>query len=124
MDILNFGSFNQFRDLVAHKSVASLKTFRDADGNNLLMLAAKAGKLEYVKFLIDKGFEVNSVNVIFLHEENRLVRSPLGDGIWKHGGGQLLDTEESEAEPPKLQRQDSLGSRDQILISKNGCTNN
>ena len=63
MDVLNFGSFNQFRDLVTHKSVVSLKMFRDNDGNNLLMLAAKAGKLEYVKFLIDKGFEVNSVNV-------------------------------------------------------------
>jgi ankyrin repeat protein len=64
LDVMAFGSFNQFRDLVAQKTIAALSQFKDQDGNNLLMLAAMSGKLEYVKFLYDqKGFDVNAVNV-------------------------------------------------------------
>lgn len=64
LDILAFGSFNQFRDLVAQKSSSALALVKDIDGNNMMMLAAMAGKLEYVKFLYDKkGFDINAVNV-------------------------------------------------------------
>lgn len=65
LDVLAFGSFNQFRDMVVQKSSSALAQVKDVDGNNLLMLAAMAGKLDYVKFLYDqKGYDINSVNVI------------------------------------------------------------
>jgi ankyrin repeat protein len=72
LDVLAFGSFNQFRDLVAQKTSAALAQVKDIDGNNLLMLAAMAGKLEYVKFLYDqKGFDINYVNVLYLSCRNK-----------------------------------------------------
>lgn len=63
MDMLHFGSYTQFRDMVNHKNYASLVSQRDEEGNNLLMLAAKSGKIDYVKCLLDKGFDINSTNV-------------------------------------------------------------
>lgn len=72
LDVMSFGSFNQFRDLVAQKTIAALSQFKDQDGNNLLMLAAMSGKLEYVKFLYDqKGFDINAVNVAFFSSRNK-----------------------------------------------------
>jgi hypothetical protein len=75
LDVMSFGSFNQFRDLVAQKTIAALSQFKDQDGNNLLMLAAMSGKLEYVKFLYDqKGFDINAVNVgVFLPRNKALL---------------------------------------------------
>lgn len=85
LDVMSFGSFNQFRDLVAQKTIAAISQFKDQDGNNLLMLAAMSGKLEYVRFLYDqKGFDINAVNVCLSYEETRIYCLAFGHGVWKY----------------------------------------
>jgi hypothetical protein len=61
--ILEFGSFNQFKDVTAHINKSTLRSMRDKELNTLLMLSAKAGKLEYVIYLLERGLDINAVNV-------------------------------------------------------------
>lgn len=63
LELMEFESFDQFREMTRQRGVVSLIANKDEEGNNMLHLASMSGKLDFVKYLLEKGFNINSRNV-------------------------------------------------------------